>query len=487
MMNRRDFLRALGVGAAAGAAAMKRGYASPREKPNVLLIAVDDLNDWIGCYGGHPQTMTPNMDRLAKRSVIFTNAHCPAPICNPSRPSMMTGLLPSTTGHYFLKPDFETVDTYKDATTMPQYFAGQGYRTLGTGKIFHNASDHRPFFDKYGPKGNFGPRPEKKISYPQGHPLWDWGPFPEKDEDLPDHQIASWAVDQLKGDFDQPYFMAAGFYRPHVPMYVPQKWFDMHPREKIKLPTVFPDDRADVPKYGRDLTVGVTPPPHGWIVEHNEWEHAVQAYLACITFVDDCVGRVLDALDARDDADNTVIVFFSDHGFHMGEKQYWAKRSLWDRATKVPMMIAAPGVKGDRKCGKPVGLIDVYNTLTDLCGLPENDRLEGQSLQPLLEDPNRKWPRPALTTFGQNNHGLRFERWRYIQYADGSQELYDHENDPNEWHNLAGDPKSEPVIAELKKWLPKVNLPECPGTTGSGWQASEYAQGRRTLDDLFVE
>jgi arylsulfatase A-like enzyme len=196
---------------------------------------------------------------------------------------------------------------------------------------------------------------------------------------------------------------------------------------------------------------------------------------------------VLDALDARDDADNTVIVFFSDHGFHMGEKQYWAKRSLWDRATKVPMMIAAPGVKGDRKCDKPVGLIDVYNTLVDLCGLPDNDRLEGQSLEPLLEDPNKKWPRPALTTFGQNNHGLRFERWRYIQYADGSKELYDHENDPHEWHNLAGDPKSQPVIEELKKWLPKVNLPECPGTSGSGWQASEYAQGRVKKQDLFVE
>ncbi len=486
-MNRRSFLKSLGVGAALGTSAMARGYAAKKSKPNVLMIAVDDLNDWIGCYGGHPQTITPNMDRLAKRSVLFENAHCSAPICNPSRPSMMTGLLPSTTGHYYLKPNFETVDTYKGATTLPQYFAQNGYRTLGTGKIFHGGSDHRPFFDEYGPKGGFGPIPKKKISYPHGHPLWDWGAFPDTDEEMPDHEVAEWAINQLGRDFDRPFFAAVGFHRPHVPMYAPKKWFDMHPLEKVVLPPVLADDRADVPKYGRDMTIGVTPPPHSWIVEHGEWKHAVQAYLACISFVDHYVGRVLDALDARDDADNTVIIFFSDHGFHLGEKQYWAKRSLWDRATKVPMMISAPKIKGDKKCAKPVSLIDVYNTLLDLCGLPENDRLEGQSLTPLLKNPKKKWPRPALTTFGQNNHGLRSEHWRYIQYADGSEELYDHKNDPNEWHNLADKPEYAGILEDHRKWLPKVNLPECKGTKGSGWQASEYAQGRLRLDQLFVE
>lgn len=479
-MRRRDFLQRVGM--AGMAAALPHGaHATETKKPNILMLAADDLNDWIGCYGGHPQAITPNLDRLAERCTVFHNAHCPAPICNPARPAMLTGLLPSTTGHYYLRPDFEDVAAYDGAPTLPEYFAGNGYRTLGAGKIFHNSSDPRPYFQEHGPIGNFGPRPDEKISYPEGHPLWDWGAYPERDEDMPDHQIADWAVEQLGRDFDQPYFLAAGFFRPHVPMYVPLKWFDMYPLEDIQLPQVMADDRADVPKYGRDMTWGVTPPPHSWFVEHGEWKHAVQAYLACVTFVDHCVGRVLDALDARDDADNTILVFFSDHGFHLGEKQYWAKRSLWDRATKVPLMIGAPGLPNDRRCVKPANLMDVYNTLVDLAGVPENPRLEGQSLVPLLNDPERDWPKPALTTFGRNNHGLRSERWRYIRYNDGSEELYDHAIDPNEWRNLAGETQYAGVMADHRKWLPEVNAPECEGTDGTGWMASEFAQGRMDL------
>ncbi|MCF6286780.1 MAG: sulfatase, partial [Candidatus Hydrogenedentes bacterium] len=358
-MRRRQFLQTTGL-AALSAATLAPTSADAKKRPNVLMIAADDMNDWIGCYGGHPQAITPNRDRLAKRSTVFHNAHCPAPICNPSRPSMMTGLQPATTGHYFLSPPFETVPGYDGATTLPQYFAEHGYHTMGTGKIFHGDTDQHKFFQEHGPKANFGPRPKKKISYPKGHPLWDWGAFPERDDQMPDHNIADWTVEQLGRDFDAPWFLAAGFVRPHVPMYVPQKWFDMHPLDKIILPPVLDNDRADIPKYGRDLTWGVTPPPHSWIVEHGEWKHAVQAYLACITFVDHCVGRILDAFDARADADNTVVVFFSDHGFHLGEKQYWAKRSLWDRATKMPLMVSTPGQKSGQRCTKPAGLIDVY-------------------------------------------------------------------------------------------------------------------------------
>ena len=485
-MGRRDFLKSAGMGVAAalGTAASVRAAV---KRPNVLLIAVDDLNDWIGCYGGHPQAITPNMDRLAKRGTVFHNAHCQAPICNPSRPSLLTGLLPSTTRHYYLSPDFTKVATYDGAVTMPEYFAKQGYATMGTGKIFHGSTDPRPYFDAYGPRGGFGPRPDKKLSYPEGHPLWDWGAYPETDEEMPDYEVTQWAVDQLKRDFDKPYFLAVGYHRPHVPMYAPKKWFDMHPLEKIILPEVLENDRDDVPQYGRDMTVGVTPPPHSWIVDNGEWEHAVQAYLACITFADHYIGKVLDAVDARDDAGNTVIVLFGDHGFHLGEKQYWAKRSLWDRATKVPLIISAPGRLANAHCKKPVGLIDIYSTLTDLCGLPGNERLEGQSITPLLDDPQHKWPRPALTTFGQNNHGLRSERWRYIRYADGSEELYDHQSDMHEWHNLAGRPEYAEVLAAHRKWLPKVNLPECPGTKGSGWQASQLAKGLVDRASLHVE
>ena len=486
-MKRRTFLKTAGAAVTTVALGGMQGANAATKQPNVFMIAVDDLNDWIGCFGGHPQVKTPNMDRLSKRSTVFHNAHCPAPICNPARPAMLTGLRPSTTGHYFLSPNFEEVEAYKGATTLPEYFSQNGYHTLGTGKIFHGGSPHKPYFDEFGPRGSAGPRPEEKISYPMGHPLWDWGAYPERDEQMPDYQCNEWVLKQLEREFDKPYFLALGYSRPHVPLYVPQKWFDMYPLEDIILPDVLAKDREDVPKYGRDLTYGVTPPPHSWIVDHGEWKHAVQAYLACITFVDDLLGKVLDAVEARGDADNTVIVFFSDHGFHMGEKQYWAKRSLWDRSTKVPMMISAPGLDKHQRCDKPTNLMDIYNTLVDLCDLPENPRLEGQSLVPLLKKPKRDWKRPSLTTFGQNNHGLRSERYRYIRYNDGSEEFYDHKHDPNEWHNLAGQSKYETLMAEHRNWLPRVNTPECPKTEGSGWEASEYAQGRLDLPAKDVE
>lgn len=492
-LGRRQFLQGL---AAAGLATSAFAQTKPR-KPNVLIIAIDDLNDWIGCYGGHPQVKTPNIDRLGRRGVVFKNAHCQAPICNPSRPSLLTGLRPSTTGHYYLKPDFTTIDAYDGATTLPEYFAENGYATFGCGKIFHGSTKHANHFQTFGPRSSGGPKPPKKISYPMGHPLWDWGAFPERDDQMPDLNLANWTADRLAEDHDKPFLMACGFFRPHVPMYAPQKWFDMYPRDEVMLPEVRENDREDVPQYGRDMTVGVTPPPHGWIVEHGEWRHAVQAYLACVSFADHCVGVVLDALDKRADADNTVVILFGDHGFHLGEKQYWAKRSLWDRATKVPMIISAPGRKPGESM-KPVELLDIYSTLVDVCGLPENEKLEGQSLDPLLKNPKRAWPRPAITTYGQNNHGVRSERYRYIRYADGSEELYDHESDPNEWTNVlarhspegeggAKKPENAAIIAAHKKWLPKVNADECEGTGGTGWQASQLAKGLVTEEELRVE
>lgn len=452
------------------------------ERPNVLLIAVDDLNDWVGALGGHPQAKTPNIDRLAASGTLFANAHCQAPVCSPSRASMMTGRLPSTTGMYFLLPALADEPSLQGVVTMVQRFAAEGYATFGVGKVHHG--DERPYFDEYGgAMGGFGPRPERKLSYPIGHPLWDWGAYPERDEQMPDHRVADWAAAKLAEDHDGPFFLAAGFWRPHVPMYAPRRWFDLHPLDGVELPEVLAQDRDDLPGYARALTLGLPAPRHEWLVENDEWRHAVQAYLASTSFVDDCVGRVLDALAASPHAKDTIVVLLSDHGFHLGEKQRWAKRSLWETSTRVPLIVAAPG----RKPGvsqRPVGLVDVYPTLLDLAGLAPDAGLEGHSLAPLIADPEGPWPHAALTTFGPGNHTVRSARWRYTRYADGSEELYDHGEDPHEWRNLAViEPRPEAsarIIAELRQRLPEGDAPIRSKAEGSaGLEAFRSAQGER--------
>lgn len=465
---RRRFLGALGAGAVS--AAWPRGAArasAPDPRPNVLFIAVDDLNDWVGCLGGHPQARTPNLDRLAGEGVLFENAHCQAPICTPSRASILSGRLPSTTGLYFLTPQYREAETLRDTVSLQQHFMAHGYRSLGAGKVFHTNTDPESFHDYGGAMGGFGPLPDKKLSLPKGHPLWDWGAFPERDEDMPDHKIASWAARRLSEDHGGPFMLSVGFFRPHVPMYAPQKWFDLHPRDKIILPDARADEYDDVPRYGRQLSHAAAAPRHDYVVSLGEWEHGVQAYLACVSFVDACVGRVLDALRAGPHADNTVVALWGDHGFHLGDKLRWGKRSLWEEATRAPLMIAGPGVVRGGRCRRPAGMIDLYPTLSDLCGLPARPGLEGRSLRPLLEDPAAPWDRPALTTFGPNNHSLRSERHRYIRYADGSEELYDHETDPGEHVNLAGAPGADAVVREMRRWLPEVNRPALPGSTSS--------------------
>lgn len=465
---RRQFLTDLGAGTLASTllAQSVSGETAAR-RLNVLFIAIDDLNDWVGCLGGHPQAITPHMDALAASGMLFENAHCQAPICTPSRCSLLSGRYPSTSGLYFLAPQYREAETLRNMTSLPQYFMEHGYKSMGAGKIFHTNNDPLSFHEYGGDMGSFGPRPEKKISLPKGHPLWDWGAYPDDDTQMPDYKTAQWTAAKLSERHDTPFFLAAGFYRPHVPMYVPKKWFDMHPRDKIILPEAPKDDLDDIPKYALDLTYAAAAPRHSYVVELGEWAHAVQAYLACVTFVDHCVGMVLQALRNSEYAGNTLVVLWSDHGFHLGEKQRWEKRSLWEEATRAPLILAGPGITGATRCRKPVGMIDLYPTLADLCGLPPRSELEGHSLRPLLEDPEAPWERPALTTFGPNNHSLRSERYRYTRYADGSEELYDHEADPREYTNLAGDPAFRPIMEDMRRWLPQVNRDPLPGSTGS--------------------
>lgn len=436
------------------------------KKPNVLLLSIDDLNDWVGCLGGHPQAKTPNIDRLAKRGTLFANAHCQSPVCNPSRASLMTGRHPHTSGVYFLGPDLKQAPVLQDLDTLPERFQKNGYQTMAVGKLFHGGDGR--FFQEYGgSNGGFGPRPKKKISQPHGHPLWDWGAFPEKDEDMPDYKIANWAVQKLKSlpaDSDKPFFMGVGFYRPHVPMYAPKKWFDLFPLEQIQLPKVKLDDRNDLSPYAIALTNEKhVSPEHSWVQSAGQWEHAVQSYFASTAFADYCLGVVLDALDASPHKDNTIIVLFADHGFHLGEKQRWAKRTIWEDGVRVPLIVSAPGFKANQKTNKPAQLLDIFPTLLELSGLPKDCSQEGNSLVPLMKDPNADWSNVAISSFGKGNYAIRSEHYRYIAYLDGSEELYDHRKDPHEWHNLAKQKDMKSVIEAHRKHLPKNDIPVLPG------------------------
>ncbi len=436
------------------------------DKPNVLFIAIDDQNDWIGAMDGHPQIKTPAIDRLAERGTLFLNAHCQSPLCNPSRTSLMTSRRPDSTGIYGLAPWFREVDEFKDLVSLPQYFEKHGYETYMTGKIYHGGYGRKETdneFQHLGPGASVGARPPRKlVDTPAPHPLVDWGVFPHKDEDKGDWKVASWAVEQLDAKPKKPFFFATGFFLPHVPCYVTQKWYDMY--KNVKLPPMRRDDRADTPRFSWYLHWTLPEPRLKFLEEEKEWENLVASYLASTTFVDSQVQRVLDALERNGFKDNTIVVLWSDHGWHLGEKLITGKNTLWDRSTRVPLIFAGPGINAGAKSNKPAELLDIYPTLVELAGLPSKSDLEGISLTPQLKDPNAPRERPAITTHNHDNHGVRTENWRYIRYADGSEELYDMKKDPNEWDNLAGDPKHADIIAEHRKWLPKPSRKPAPGS-----------------------
>lgn len=438
------------------------------DKPNILFIAIDDQNDWFGCMGGHPQAQTPQIDRLAERGTLFTNAHCQSPLCNPCRTSLMTGLRPSTTGIYGLSPWFRDVAAWQDLVTLPQHLAQNGYHTYSTGKIYHGGYGRRKQdreFQILGPAAGVGVRPEKKlVNTPAAHPLVDWGVFPHRDEDKGDWKVMAWAVDQLDAKPQEPFFLSVGFFLPHVPCYATQKWFDLYPEESLILPPVRHDDRDDTPRFSWYMHWKLPEPRLKFLEEADQWKNLVRSYLACTSFVDSLVGRVVEALDQNGYGENTIIVLWSDHGFHLGEKLITGKNTLWDRSARVPVLFAGPGIKTAARCHEPAELLDIYPTLVDLCELPALDHLEGHSLVPQLADPRAARTWPAITTHNHDNHGVRSRDWRYIRYADGSEELYDMRNDPNEWTNLAGKLKYEKVLAQHRKWLPKRNAKPAPGS-----------------------
>jgi arylsulfatase A-like enzyme len=407
------------------------------EKPNVLFIAVDDLNDWIGCLGGHPNGNSPNIDALAKRGCLFTRAYCSAPACNPSRVALMTGRRPSSTGVYLNPQPWRPV--LKDAVTIPQHFRKHGYTAAGSGKIYHGRYEDRASWDQYLKKGR-DPKPKPNVLKDPHSRAGGivWGKLDVKNEDMNDHKMVNYAIDYLNRPHSKPFFLACGIFRPHMPWQVPSEYYDMFPLDEIKLPKVLESDLDDVPSAG--VKMARPTGDHATVLKTDNWRYAVQGYLASIKFADDQVGRLIKALDRSDYSDNTIIVLWGDHGWHLGEKHHWRKFSLWEEACRAPLMIVAPGVtKPSSRTGRTVDFVDIYPTLCELCGLPARDEFDGESVVPLLKDPNAEWDHPAITSHGFKNHAVRTERWRYIRYADGSEELYDHEKDPMEWKNLASE------------------------------------------------
>ena len=316
-----------------------------------------------------------------------------------------------------------------------------------------------------GPPPGVGVRPESKlVKTPSPHPLVDWGTFPHKDEQKQDYVVASWAVDRLKEDHEQPFFLSVGFFLPHVPCYATQQWMDLYPTETLKLPEVLKGDRKDTPRFSWYLHWKLPEPRLDFLEEANEWKNLVRSYMACTSFVDAQIGRVLSALEQSGKADNTIVVIWSDHGWHLGEKRITGKNTLWHNSTRIPLIFAGPGVSANAKCTRPAELLDIFPTLNELCDLPKRDDLEGHSLVPQLKDATTPRKFPAITTHNHDNHSIRSDDWRYIVYADGSEELYDMKNDPDEWHNLASKRKYRDIIESHRRFIPKENRPPAAGS-----------------------
>lgn len=448
------------------------GVSSAAEKPNVLFIAVDDLNDWIGCMGGNEQSITPNFDRLAASGMLFTNAHCVAPACNPSRTAVMTGRSTHNTGVYDNGQNMR--DVLPDEQILPEYFAKNGYWSAGSGKILHYFTDARSWDEYFPEKTKETPIPQtyypsdRPVSLKRGGP-WqyvetDWGPMPVDDKTFGgDYTVSEWVGKQLSQKHEKPFFLACGLYRPHEPWYVPQKYFDKFPLESIKLPPAYKEgDLDDLPKAGQDIGRNRY---FAHILKENQWKQGVQGYLASINYSDTMLGRVLDALENGPNKDNTIVILWSDHGWHLGSKEHWQKYTAWRACTRVPFMVKVPkdcslalpqGIQPGSTCDQPVSLISVFPTLTELCGLPNKASTDGKSILPLLRDPSKPLDPVAITYLHQvGNIGISGKDWRYIRYNDNSEELYDIKKDPYEWDNLANDKQYAEKLAEFRKFIPE--------------------------------
>ncbi len=440
---------------------------SAAEHPNVLFIAIDDLNHWMGHLGRNAQTKTPNLDRLASQGVSFTNAYCAVPACNPARAALMSGYRPTSTGCY-TNNDFWK-EYIPEGVSMNATFKNAGYFVAGAGKIYHADTFFESEWDEYPKmKGSAHGKGVAKLEgfhQPVAHDL--------KDEDISDYQVVDYCLEQLSKPHDKPFFLACGLHKPHLPWVVPRKYYDLFPLDSIELPPFQANDLDDLSPAGVKMAG-----PQGdqaKIEKSGRWKEAVQSYLASIAYTDMNVGRLLDGLEKSPYKDNTIIVLWGDHGWHLGEKHHWRKFALWEEATRSPLIWVVPGVtpKGEL-CHRTIDFMTIYPTLCDLTGIQVPDHVKGKSIAPLLKAPSAPWDGYAITTHMKGNHAVRTEDFRLIRYKDGSLELYDEKADPYEWTNLAGDPRYASQIAELQALLPDEKILELtPGQPRGQAKANE--------------
>jgi arylsulfatase A-like enzyme len=463
---------------------------------NVLFIAVDDLNDWVGCFGGHPQAITPNMDRLAQQQAMVMNkAYAPSTVCGPSRSALLSGKRVASIGIYGNVQNIKFAPKTKDVATLPQYFSQHGYHTLSTGKIFHKhptetgMDEGQWAYDEFatpseGGKGGILWRksPPAEGGDEKGEEF-RWGAVKAPVEKTKDYLACKWAADQVQRDFEgKPFFLALGLSKPHLPWEVPQQFFDLYPLDQLKPVEIVRDDLKDIVNK-KGAAIFRTDSRFEAADKANMHLEAQRAYLANISYVDYCLGVIFDALAKSKYADNTIIMLWGDHGWHLSEKMKYGKTDLWEESCRVPLLVRVPGVtKPGSKCEGVVNLLDMYPTLVELCGLPPNAENEGRSFAPLLRNPSMEWAVPTLTTYQYKNHSLTDGRYRYTWYggkADGAEELYDHSVDPLEHENLAANPASQEIIARFKKCLPIHDESEAPRNKLSGTDKKKMSKGKK--------
>ncbi len=438
---------------------------------NVLFVGIDDLNDWVGCFGGNPQAITPNFDRFAKQqAMVMSKAYCASTVCCPSRTALLTGKRPSSTGVYGNDQNLKNAAKAKELVTLPEYFAKNGYHTVSAGKIFHGSAEWAFQEVAHPGGGNQGMRWEESPSSALGLKSVKnelaWGACKAPVEQTKDYLACQWAAEQLQRDFDgKPFFLALGISKPHLQWIVPQQFFDMYPLDQIKPVELQRDDLDDIlSKDGKPIfKVGQGFQQTDKADMHRQ---AQRAYLANISYMDHCLGVVFDALTESKYADNTIVMIWGDHGWHLGEKMKYGKTELWEESARVPLIVRVPGVTPpDFKCDGVVNLLDMYPTLVELCGLPPNPENEGRSFAPLLKNPEMGWNHPTLTTYQFKNHSLTDGRYRFTTYggkAGGGEEFYDHSTDPMEHKNLAAISESKGIMAKFKTLLPTHDEPDSP-------------------------
>ncbi|MCW5965079.1 MAG: sulfatase [Bryobacterales bacterium] len=431
-----------------------------QRKPNVLFLSVDDMNDY-GFHETYAGVKMPYLSAFKKSALTFRHAYCTAPACVPSRASVFSGLYPHTTGAYRNGCDPWQKGMFPSIETIPELFKRNGYTTFGLGKNMHAPlppEREKAMWDNEYYSGGFGP------FIPEEHRItdqwWNAIPWEGPDEDFPDVTNSQATIEFLNKKHEKPFFIALGVWRPHTPFTAPKRFFDLYKDTDFAFPPpgYRDNDLDDVPQEGKRLAAvwGERFEVSG---ENNPemWRKILTGYFATTSFADWSIGRVIEALDRSAYAENTIVVLWSDNGYHCGEKDHWEKTTLWEKSCLVPAALRVPGSRHNgEQCDRLVSLLDLYPTLVDYCQLsPPKQKLEGLSLRPLLEDPASRWDRPALTTYEENMSSVRDEQFRYILYPDGTEELYDHRIDPHEFTNLAKDRANDGVKARLRQAVPR--------------------------------